>query len=79
MLAVSPAAQGRGVGEALARHVVDRSRARGHRAVVISSLPDMSAAHRLYGRLGFRRDPGLDWYPVPGVLLIAFRLDLEPA
>ena len=46
---------------------------------MISSLPDMSAAHRLYGRLGFRRAPELDWYPVPGVLLIAFRLDLEPA
>jgi len=79
MLAVRPTAQGQGVGEALARHVIDRSRTQGHRAVVISSLPDMAAAHRLYERLGFHRVPALDWYPVPGVLLIAFRLDLEPA
>jgi ribosomal protein S18 acetylase RimI-like enzyme len=76
MLAVAPEAQGRGVGELLARHVVDRSRAAGHRAVVISSLPDMTAAHRLYGRLGFVRVPELDWEPVPGVVLVAFRLEL---
>lgn len=77
MLAVAPRAQGRGVGEALARHVIDRSRAQAHRAVVISSLPDMAAAHRLYDRLGFRRAPERDWHPLPEVLLIAFRLDLE--
>ena len=39
-----PPAQGRGVGEALARHAIDRSRAQGAPAVVISSLPDMAAA-----------------------------------
>jgi ribosomal protein S18 acetylase RimI-like enzyme len=77
MLAVAPQAQGRGVGERLANHVIDRSRAAGHRAVVISSLPDMSAAHRLYGRLGFVRVPDLDWEPMPGVVLIAFRLELR--
>ena len=79
MLAVRPEAQGRGIGEALARHVVERARARGHRAVLLSSLPEMAAAHRVYERLGFRRVPALDWYPVPGVLLIAFRLDLRPS
>ena len=46
---------------------------------MISSLPDMAAAHRLYARLGFRRDPDLDWHPLPDVLLVAFRLDLETA
>jgi len=79
MLAVAPHARGRGVGEALARHVIERTRAGGHRGVVISSLPDMAAAHRLYVRLGFRRDPDLDWHPLPDVLLVAFRLDLETA
>jgi ribosomal protein S18 acetylase RimI-like enzyme len=77
MLAVAPEAQGRGVGELLARHVIDRSRAAGHRAVVISSLPAMTAAHRLYGRLGFVRLPELDWSPAPGVSLLAFRLELS--
>ena len=77
MLAVDPSAQGRGVGELLARHVVERSRTAGHRAVALSSLPDMHAAHRLYGRLGFRRTPERDWSPVPGVSLVAFRLELS--
>ncbi|MFC6287379.1 GNAT family N-acetyltransferase [Nocardioides sp. GCM10027113] len=77
MLAVAPEARGRGVGEALARLCLDRFRSEGARAVVLSSLPEMEAAHRLYARLGFRRLPERDWSPVPGVSLIAFRLDLQ--
>jgi ribosomal protein S18 acetylase RimI-like enzyme len=76
MLAVSPAAQGRGVGGALAEFVVERFRAERASAVVLSSLPDMSAAHGIYERLGFRRDPDLDWHPMPDVDLIAYRLEL---
>lgn len=75
MLAVSPAARGRGVGELLTRAVIDRAGALGLRAVVLSSSPGMTAAHRLYERLGFRRTPELDWRPVPDVVLITYRLD----
>lgn len=75
MLAVSPSARGSGVGEALVRHCVQRSRAAGHTAMVLSSLPEMTAAHRLYARLGFVRSPHRDWSPAPGVALITFRLD----
>jgi GNAT superfamily N-acetyltransferase len=71
MLAVAPAARGRGVGTALLQHILDASR--GRAGVVCSSLPAMRAAHRIYGRLGFRRVPERDWSPVPGVDLIAFR------
>ncbi|WP_240937902.1 GNAT family N-acetyltransferase [Nocardioides sp. JQ2195] len=74
MLAVAPEAQGRGVGEALARHCIALSRAAGHRGMVLSSLEDMTAAHRLYGRLGFSRRAERDWSPAPGVQLIAFEL-----
>lgn len=76
MLAVSPAAQGRGVGRALAELVVRRFRADGARAVTLSSLADMTAAHRLYDRLGFVRVPDRDWSPRPGVDLLAFTLEL---
>src|SRR4051795_8810355 len=65
MLAVDPAAQGRGVGLALMREVLERSA--GRRAIVCSSLPSMRAAHRLYDRLGFTRVPERDWSPVAGV------------
>jgi ribosomal protein S18 acetylase RimI-like enzyme len=78
MLAVRPDARGRGVGEALARWCVDRARERGCRAVVLSSLDRMTAAHRLYERLGFTRLPARDWEPAPGIRLIAYELPLEP-
>ena len=76
MLAVDPAAQGRGAGEALARACVDRAIARRCRAVVICARSFSAPAHRLYARLGFRRIPELDWSPQPGVDLFALRLDL---
>jgi len=77
MLAVAPQAQGQGVGEALARHCVDRFRESGAVGVVLSSTPGMADAHRLYERLGFRRLPERDWQPVPGVQLWAFRKDFD--
>ena len=78
MLAVAPQARGRGVGEALARFAIDRLAAQGAHAVVLSSLSTMHAAHRLYERLGFRRDAERDWSPTPGVELRASVLP-EPA
>jgi GNAT superfamily N-acetyltransferase len=75
-LAVAPAVQGRGVGRALVERCLDRAREERRTAVVLCSLPTMTSAHRLYGRLGFRRTPDRDWSPVDGVDLWAFRLDL---
>ncbi|MGY1740668.1 MULTISPECIES: GNAT family N-acetyltransferase [unclassified Blastococcus] len=67
MLVVDPAARGAGVGELLVRACLDRARAAGKAAMVLSTDPRMTAAHRLYGRLGFRRLPERDWSPLPGV------------
>jgi ribosomal protein S18 acetylase RimI-like enzyme len=77
MLAVAPAARGKGIGTALVGLVLDRFRAQGVTAVVMSTLPQMRAAHRVYERAGFVRDPERDWSPIPGVDLISYRLDLE--
>lgn len=72
MLAVSPDARRRGVGQALVTAVLQRAaELRAHR-VVLCSAEHMSAAHRLYTRLGFVRLPERDWYPVPALLLLAF-------
>jgi ribosomal protein S18 acetylase RimI-like enzyme len=79
MLAVDPSAQGRGVGTALLRRVLDESRRRGAGGVVCSSLPEMRAAHRVYERLGFRRAPARDWSPMPGIELLAFAVRLDAA
>jgi hypothetical protein len=46
--------------------------------VRLSSQHEMTAAHRLYERLGFVRTPSLDWSPVPGLELITFALLLVP-
>ncbi len=72
MLSVAPGAQGQGVGAALVEHVLDHYRRADARAVVLSSLVEMAAAHRLYARHGFTRLPERDWSPVPDVHLIAF-------
>jgi ribosomal protein S18 acetylase RimI-like enzyme len=76
MLAVDPSAQGRGVGEALARACIARAGELGCRAVVICSRDFAQAAHRLYARLGFARLPERDWSPRPGINLLALRLQL---
>ncbi len=78
MLAVAPQAQGQGVGDALVSLCVDRFREMGAPGVVLSTLPSMHAAHRLYERHGFVRAPGRDWSPHPAVDLVAYHLDLAP-
>ena len=77
MLAVAPEAQGQGAGTALAEALVARARADGRRGMVLLSLPSMTTAHRIYGRLGFRRDPARDWEVEPGFVLLAFAIDFE--
>jgi len=76
MLGVALGARGHGIGLDLTGHCLTRSRELGYQGVVLSSLPTMTIAHRLYERLGFRRVHGRDWSPAPGVLLWAYRLSL---
>jgi ribosomal protein S18 acetylase RimI-like enzyme len=76
MLAVARVARRRGVAEALVVRCVERSRELGYTALVLSSMEQMTAAHRLYQRLGFQRLPERDWSPVDGVDLLAFILRL---
>lgn len=76
MLAVSPSAQGRGVGRALVEACVDRARRDGKDRLFLHSGEWMQAAHRLYTSVGFRRVPERDWVPEPDIPLLAFALDL---
>jgi ribosomal protein S18 acetylase RimI-like enzyme len=50
---VDESARGRGVGEALNRHALDRARMLGARTVDLTSRPSREAANRLYQRIGF--------------------------
>jgi GNAT superfamily N-acetyltransferase len=76
MLAVHPEARGRGVGQALAALCDERARGHGATGMVLSSLAEMTDAHRIYTRLGYTRSPDRDWDPMPGVHLIAFSKEL---
>lgn len=80
MLAVDPAAQGRGVGAALVDACIARATGLGCTAVVICIRSGFAVpAQRLYERRGFVRLPEKDWSPLPGVDLLGLRLDLAPA
>ena len=76
MLAVDPAAGGRGIGTLLVRECAQRARAAGLVRLVCSTQPRMTAAHALYRRLGFVRDQARDWKPIPEVDLVALVLEL---
>lgn len=76
MLAVVPEARGHGAGTALTRACIERSRALGCHRLLLSTQPAMTAAHRIYEALGFRRTPERDWEPRPGLLLLTYVLDL---
>lgn len=74
VLAVDPAAQGRGIGRALADACIERARREGRAGVGILTRPSMTAAHRLYESMGFVRDPSDDWEFLPGEWLWGYRL-----
>ena len=74
MLAVHPRFHRRGVGGALLAEIVARARAEeGVDAVVLTTMPSMTGAHRMYERAGFVRVPERDW------LLADVVPDLDPA
>jgi ribosomal protein S18 acetylase RimI-like enzyme len=76
MLAVAPAARGHGVGAALVDLVIERFRRDRAAAIVMSTLPQMRSAHRIYEAAGFERAPELDWSPTDTVHLLAYRREL---
>lgn len=76
MMAVDPSEQGKGIGMKLVQACIDRARADGLNAVVLSTAGWMTAAHHVYEKLGFTRTPELDWSPAPGINLMTYRLEL---
>jgi GNAT superfamily N-acetyltransferase len=76
MLAVDPAAQGRGVGGALVSACVQRAVASRKTRLLLHTTQPMVVAHRLYDRAGFRRDPDHDEVVEGGLLLLGYALDL---
>jgi GNAT superfamily N-acetyltransferase len=73
-LYVKPEARGRGLGEALARNVVDDARGIGYRELVLDTFDWMRDAIKLYQRLGFA--PCSPYYhnPLPGAVYFSLAL-----
>jgi ribosomal protein S18 acetylase RimI-like enzyme len=76
MLAVAGEVRGRGIADRLMAAGEAIARERGCAAVVLSTEPGMHAAHRLYRRRGYARQPDRDWQ-VHQVRLMVFRLPLS--
>jgi GNAT superfamily N-acetyltransferase len=77
LLAVAPAARGRGVGVTLMHECIRRAHQSGAAALTLHTTDVMQTAMRLYERLGFGRAPELDIQPAPGVTIKGYRLGLE--
>ncbi|MFE3023042.1 GNAT family N-acetyltransferase [Nocardia tengchongensis] len=78
MLAVSKRARGLGIGRALLERVVDTARAEGFDAVVLTTMPTMQDARRMYDRFGFAHVPERDWLTGSGLPLTVMRLATAP-
>lgn len=76
MLAVDPDARRFGVGRALVNACAERAKAVGATTLRLLTGVDMVAAHSLYGTMGFVRTPERDTEPGPGIMLLAYALDL---
>ncbi len=78
LLAVHPAYRGRGIGRALMEECIRRCRNQGIATIGLHTTEMMDVARRMYERMGFVRVPEFDFYPRPGVVVMAYRLDLKP-
>jgi ribosomal protein S18 acetylase RimI-like enzyme len=73
ILAVPPAARGRGYGTLLARECLRRAEALGLSTIFLFTGEFMHAARHIYEKLGFKRVPEFDRDPGP----IAYRLEMR--
>jgi len=76
LLAVHPAARGRGIGRLLVEECIRRARAAGAAAVGLHTTHLMNVARAMYERMGFVRVPDRDFFPVPDFRVMAYRLTL---
>ena len=67
--------RGRGCGLFLAESAIDWAVGAGYKRMVLDTLPSMTAAQRMYDRLGFRDIAPYRFNPVPGTRFMALQLD----
>jgi GNAT superfamily N-acetyltransferase len=77
LLGVHPSWRGRGIGRALMDECTRRCRERGVRTIGLHTTVMMEVARGMYERMGFVRVPEYDFHPRPGVVVMAYRLNLN--
>jgi ribosomal protein S18 acetylase RimI-like enzyme len=77
LLAVATEVRGQGIGTALMKECIRRSRRLGVSCLNLHTTDMMQVAMRMYERMGFVRAPDLDFHPEPGITVKAYRLDLD--
>lgn len=73
-LYVAPAGRGRGLGEALARAIIEAARASGYREMRLDTLASMAEAQALYRALGFVEIAPYYDSPVENTLFMSVQL-----
>ncbi len=76
LLAVDPDFRGRGIGRALMDECIRRCRKQGIKTIALHTSEMMGVAKRMYEKMGFKRIPEFDYHPRPGVVVMAYRMDL---
>jgi ribosomal protein S18 acetylase RimI-like enzyme len=62
--------RGEGLGELLARTLLERASALSYRSIRLDTLPHMGRAQRLYAQLGFHEIPAYYANPIPGTIYL---------
>lgn len=73
-LFVKPAHQGKAIGSALARALIEGAQAAGYARMRLDTMPTMQKAIVLYRSLGFQEIVAYRFNPVPGSLFFELRL-----
>ena len=77
LLAVDPGHRGQGVGRALMDECVGRCREQCIKTIGLHTTEFMNVARRIYAQMGFTRAPEFDFHPAAGVVVMAYRLNLQ--
>jgi len=76
LLGVHPKYRGYGIGKVLMEECIRRCRENGIHTLGLHTSKLMEVARRMYEKMGFQRVSEYDFHPAPGVLVLAYKLEI---